>query len=321
MELSSQESLMNLVKHHFWFLPIALGALVIWTYWTVLGEIVGKWSSPEYSHGFFVPLFAVFLLWWRRNQIVSEACSPSTWGLLLLALGAGLRVVGAYYYVEYLEMLSLLLCLLGLSVCLGGKRAMHWAWPSIAFLFFMLPLPFTLEVMLSGPLRRVAVVASTYVLQTFGFSAVAEGNIILMESQPILVAEACSGLSMLLTFFALSTGLAIVTKRSFVEKIVLVLSALPIAIIANIARIVLTATLAEMVGNKAANFVFHEVAGLLMMSFALCLLGTEVLIIDRMFVARQEGDPSSPSALDGFVPHSLPVAASLPVPVSSGKAT
>ena len=184
----------------------------------------------------------------------------------------------------------------------------------------MLPLPYTIEVMLSGPLRRIAVIASTYTLQTFGFSAVAEGNIILMESQPILVAEACSGLSMLLTFFALSTGLAIVTKRSFVDKIVIVLSALPIAIIANVARIVLTATLAETVGNQAANYVFHEVAGLMMMSFALCLLGAEVLVMNKLFVERQERDRSS-TGFDSFIPHSLPATTPLSAPVSSGKAT
>jgi exosortase len=235
-------------------------------------------------------------------------------------LGGAARALGAFYYAEYLEMLSLLPCLVGLSLCSGGKQAFYWSWPSIAFLSFMLPLPYTVEVMLSGPLRRIAVVASTYALQTFGFSAVAEGNIILMESQPILVAEACSGLSMLLTFFALSTGLAIVAKRNWVDKIVIVFSALPIAIIANIARIVLTATLAETVGNQAANFVFHTLAGLLMMSFALCLLGAEVLIINRMFVLRQEDDPSS-SAFDGFIPHSLPVATPLPAPISSAKAT
>jgi exosortase len=311
---------MNTPKHYLQLMPLALGALVVWAYWIVLGEIVGKWSSPEYSHGYLVPVFAFFLLWLRRSQIVAESCCPSWWGLAPLAVGAAARVVGAFYYVEYLEMLSLLPCLVGLSLCSGGKQGLYWSWPSIAFLFFMLPLPYTVEVMLSGPLRRVAVVASTYVLQTFGFSAVAEGNIIHMESQPILVAEACSGLSMLLTFFALSTGLAIVIKRSWVDKTVIVLSALPIAIIANIARIVLTATLAETAGNQAANFVFHEVAGWLMMSFALCLLGAEVLLIDKILVVRQESDQSS-SAFGALIPHSLPAAAPLPAPVSSGKAT
>ena len=227
------------------------------------------------------------------------------------------RVVGAYYFTEYLEALSLLCCLVGLAICSGGKRALYWSWPSIAFLFFMLPLPYTLEVMLAGPLRRIAVIASTYTLQTFGFPAVAEGNIILLESQPILVAEACSGLSMLLTFFAISTGLALVINRFIVDKVVIVLSALPIAIIANLIRIVATAILAETVGSEAANLVFHDLAGWLMMPLALGFLSLELVIIDKLFVQRPESDQSA--GFEGFVPLSVPAMVSLPVPIHSSE--
>jgi exosortase len=306
---------MDLTKHRSLLIPIALGALVLWAYWHVFGANVEKWSSAEYSHGYFVPLFAAVLLWLRRTQLLGAPCTPSIWGLVPLAVGSAMRIAGAYYYMEYLEALSLLPCLVGFTICLGGKRALYWSWPSIAFLFFMLPLPYTLEVMLAGPLRRIAVIASTYTLQTFGFSAVAEGNIILMESQPILVAEACSGLSMLLTFFALSTGLALVTKRSLVDKAIVVVSALPIAIIANVVRIVLTAILAETIGSKAANLVFHDIAGWLMMPLALGLLAVELIIIDELFVHRPEDDQTF-SPFDGFVPafvsKSVPAPASIP---------
>lgn len=189
---------MNTTKHGLLLIPFGLGTLVFMAYWFLLSSIVSRWSSAEYSHCYFVPLFAVVLLWLRRSQIVSESCSPSWWGLVPLAVGSATRVAAAYYYMEYLEVLSLLPCLAGVAICTGGKRALQWSWPAIAFLLFMMPLPYTAEVMLAGPLRRIAVISSTYALQTFGFPAVSEGNIILMESQPILVAEACSGLSMLL---------------------------------------------------------------------------------------------------------------------------
>jgi exosortase len=302
---------MNLTKPGVLLIPIAVGSLLIWAYWYMLTASVGKWSSAEYSHGYFVPVFAVALLWLRRNQIISEPCSPSPWGLLVLAAGSAVRVAASYYYVEYLEALSLLPCLVGLALCSGGKRALYWSWPSIAFLFFMLPFPYTLEVMLAGPLRRVAVIASTYTLQTFGFSAVAEGNIILMESQPILVAEACSGLSMLLTFFAMSTGVAMVTKRCLIDKAAIVLSALPIAIIANICRIVSTAILADSVGGSVAALVFHDLAGWLMMPLALGLLALELVIIDKLFVERQESGQSSLRFETIATPHA-PAASSIP---------
>ncbi len=310
---------MNLDKYRSLLIPCGLGALLLWAYWFALGANAERWSSAEYSHGYLVPLFSAVLLWLRRAQILGEPCAPSCWGLVPLAIGSAVRVVGAFYYMEYLEALSLLPCLVGLSICLGGKRALYWSLPSIAFLFFMLPLPYTVEVMLAGPLRRVAVIASTYTLQTFGFSAVAEGNIIFMESQPILVAEACSGLSMLLTFFALSTGLALLTKRSLVDKVVVVLSALPIAIIANLFRIVLTATLAETVGSKAANVVFHDIAGWLMMPLALGLLAVELVIIDKLFVQPPAEADQTSSAFDGFVPHFVAKSVPVPAPDPSGE--
>jgi len=162
----------------------------------------------------------------------------------------------------------------GLSLCVGGKPALTWSLPAIGFLFFMLPFPYRAEILLGGPLRRIAVLASTYILQSLGFPAVAEGNVILMERAPIAVAEACSGLSMLLAFFALSTGLALVAKRFVGDKIVLVVSALPIAIVANVVRIVTTAILADTVGIELARHVFHDLAGWLMMPLALGLLGS-----------------------------------------------
>jgi exosortase len=305
-------------RHRLLLIPLALGALLLWAYWFTLASIVEKWSSPQYSHGYLVPLFSMALLWLRRSQITCDTLCPSCWGLVPLALGSAAHVAGAYFYLEYVETLSLLPCLAGFSLCCGGKRALTWSWPSIAFLFFMLPLPFSVELMLGGPLRRIAVLASTYTLQTLGFPAVAEGNIILLESQPIAVAEACSGLSMLLTFFALSTGYAIVIKRWWGDKIVLVLSALPIAIFANLVRIVATAVVAETLGTKAANVLFHDLAGWLMMPLALGMLAAELALIAKLFVESSKEDQSS-FALDGLVRLPVSAAAVVRAPVSSGK--
>src|SRR5207253_599308 len=95
----------------------------------------------------------------------------------------------------------------------GGWRALHWARPSLAFLLFMIPLPYRVEVALAQPLQRVATVSSTYVLQTLGFMSFSEGNVIRLGETRIGVVEACSGLSMLLIFFALATAVCLVVKR------------------------------------------------------------------------------------------------------------
>jgi len=266
-----------------------LGAILVWAYWPTLGEIWERWvSDPRYSHGYLVPVFSAYLLWMRRGQLAGKGITPNMWGMGFLVAGLGLHLTGARYYLDWISAASLLPTLAGLCLSLGGWKALRWAWPSIAFLGFMLPLPHRLEVALALPLQRVATQASTYVMQTIGLPAVAEGNIIIMEEARIGVAEACNGLGMLVTFFALATGVAIVLRRPWVDKLIVVLSAVPIALLANIARIIVTGLLAETAGPEVARDFFHVLAGWFMVPFALGLLWLELLLLSRLFI-----EPSS----------------------------
>src|SRR5581483_4191267 len=114
-----------------------------------------------------------------------------------LLAAAALRLAGAAFYVDWFDAVSLLPCLAGLCVLLGGPAALKWAGPSVAFLVFMLPLPYTAEVALARPLQSLATATSTYALQTLGVPALAEGNVIVIGQYRLGVVEACSGLGML----------------------------------------------------------------------------------------------------------------------------
>src|SRR5262249_50297625 len=157
-----------------------------------------------------------------------------------------------------LDSLSLLPSLVGLCVLLGGWPALRWTWPAIAFLSFMLPLPYVVEGAMAQPLQRLATFASTYTLQTIGFPAVAQGNIVIVNDLRIGVVEACNGLGMLVIFFAISTAVAFVIKRPLWEKVVVVASAVPVALLANVARITTTAVLMETVSPEFGQVVFHD---------------------------------------------------------------
>src|SRR5205814_72366 len=130
-------------------------------------------------------------------------------GLLVLLGAVGLRLHATYYHLIWDEQISLLPCVAGICLLLGGWHALRWAWPSIAFLAFMIPLPYTASVQLAGPLQRIATEATTFLLQTLGRPAVSEGNVILLNEIELGVVEACSGLRMLVIFFALSTAVAL----------------------------------------------------------------------------------------------------------------
>jgi exosortase len=268
---------------------VVLGVTLVWAYWPVLGDMAARWTlDPKYSHGYLVPLFSLWLLWRGLRKAAADS-SPtpwvgSWWGLPVLLLGVGVQAAGGYFYFDWLAEVSLLPSLAGLCLCLGGGRLLRIAWPAIAFLAFMLPLPYRVEVALGQPLQRLAAESSTFLLQMLGFFASAEGNVVVLKDGALDVVDACSGLGMLVTFFALATAVAIVLKRPLLDKIVILASAVPVAVIANTLRIVATGILHETAGAGAAKVLYHDLAGWLMMPLALLLLWLVQKLLSRLLV-------------------------------------
>src|SRR5262249_29563584 len=161
----------------------------------------------------------------------------------------------------------------------------------IAFLVFMMPPPFFAEQFLSQPLRRLATVMSTFLLETLGYPALAEGNLIKLEEVELKVADACSGLGMLVTFFTLSTALAILLQRGWLEKTGIICSAIPIAVLANVLRITATGLAHVSIGPQTAQLIMHDLAGWLMMPLALAMLWLYVWLLDWVFPLAAESVP------------------------------
>jgi exosortase len=275
---------------------LVLLACLLWSLWPALGSMVDRWrADPRYAHGYLVPAFSTALLWMRRGRLAGVISAPSTWGLASIALASALQLLGGYFQAEPIEGIALLPHLAGLALLAGGRPILSWAWPSIAFLAFMIPLPWRLETALATPLQSIASSASTYALQTLGYMAFAEGNVIQLSSARIGIAEACSGLSMLISFVALSTAAALVVKRPLVDRIVLVASSIPVALSANIARIVCTGILHDRVGGRVALAFYHDLAGWLMIPLALFLYWFEIRILSWLFI---EAVYKSPRAID-----------------------
>ncbi len=264
---------------------LLLGVCLLWSLWPALASMTDRWSTdPRYAHGYLVPVFSLALLWTRRARLDGVKPSGSIWGLALVGLGVVFQLAGGYFRHDSVEGLAFLPYLSGIAVLLGGWRVLGWAWPSIAFLAFMVPLPWRVENALGPPLQSVATSAGTYFLQVLGFMAFAEGNVIHVNDAQIGVVEACSGLSMLISFVALSTAAALVVKRPLLDRIVLVASSIPVALLANITRITLTGVLHERVGDHAASRFYHEMAGWLMIPFAVILYWSEIWVLSRLLV-------------------------------------
>jgi exosortase len=269
---------------------LLLAGCALWALWPVLNAMADRWSrDPRYAHGYLVPVFSVVLLRMRYGRIAGGELRPSTWGLALIALGAVFQLAGGYYRINSVEGLALPLYLGGAAALVGGWRALDWAWPAIAFLIFMLPLPWGVETALGPPLQSIATASSTYLLQTLGFMAFAEGNVIHLNEARIGVVEACSGLSMLISFIALSTAAALVVRRPLLDRMVLVSSAVPVALAANIVRITMTAIFHDRFGGHVASTFYHDIAGWIMIPIALLLYWLEIWILSHLLIERDHG--------------------------------
>jgi len=270
----------------------------VWACWPSVATMVHRWSSdPRYSFGFVVPVFAAWLWWSRRGLAAGERIDPNPWGLAWVSAGAVMKVLAVRNHLGWVDAIALLPILAGVALIAGGRRTLVTAWPSLIFLAFMVPLPYRWEVALGAPMQRLACTASTYMLQTCGISATSEGNIIDIDNTRINVAEACNGMGMLFMFLAFSTGVALVSSRPLADRIAIVVTAPAVAMVANIARIVATGVLFCYAGDEAAERLYHDLAGWVMMPLALAALALELWILSLLFV-----DSGPSSDLPGVLP-------------------
>ncbi len=269
-----------------------LAVVLAWSYAAPMAMLVGRWwNEPDYLYGFLVPVFSGWLLWHRRELLAGVTPKGSWWGLAFLAVAAAMRWASAYYFFALLDPLSVVPCLLGVVLFVGGWRVLWWAGPSVVFLGFMVPLPGFAAGLLGHQLQRVGTIVSTYVLQTMGIPAIAHGNVIRLTEAELGVVEACSGLRMMMLFVTVCVGAAMVMKSGILEKVIVVLSAAPIAVVANVIRISVTGVLHETAGQEIADAVFHDLAGWFMMPIAVLLLWGEMWLLAKILPPVEESRP------------------------------
>ncbi len=289
-----------------WTAIAVLTALLIYSYWPGLLNAQSSWSNPQYSHGWIVPLFSVALLFWWRKPVEPVSLSARIAGILLLMASFGLRLAVARYRIVTIDMYTFVPALAGVFLLVGGWSMFRWAWAPVAFLIFMYPLPDEATRYLLGPLQTLATIVSTYALQTIGLDAFREGNQIVVGEMHLGVVDACSGLRMLTIFVALSVALVMLGDRAWWENLVILASAIPIALIVNSIRITVTGLLYQVANSELAEMVFHDLAGWVMMPMALGMLFVLQQILAHLFVTedatvaalapRQAGGGAAPAA-------------------------
>ena len=187
---------------------VALLLLIVWLYASILARLFLQWvgpaRDPNFEHGIFVPLFALFVLWQDRGKLRAIVPAPSWTGLPLLVLGLLMLVLGVLGAELFFSRVSLLVLLAGLIVLFEGWtffRAVLFPW---AFLILMIPIPTLILQQITFPLQLLASKLATGLLELAGVPVLRQGNVIVLASMPLDVAEACSGIRSLLTLVTLA---------------------------------------------------------------------------------------------------------------------
>ena len=242
-------------------------------YAPVVPSMVGDWyNDPNYSHGFLVPLISAYFMWERRAALRAAVIAPSNFGLVMIA-GSLLLLVFGFVGTEYFTMRSSLVFLLAGIVlyCFGWSVLRVLALP-IGFLIFMVPLPYIVYDALAFPLKLLVTKFSVISLKAMSVIVWQEGNIIQFPETVLEVADACSGMRSMMSLLALSVAYAFFLEMKVIKRFILVLLAIPIAIVTNMLRVNGTGFLAQYYGSAAAEGFFHEFAGLAVFGLAMVFL-------------------------------------------------
>ncbi len=266
-------------KRDVWYLALLVPLLAV-VYSTVVPDMVGDWNNdPNYSHGFLVPLIAGYFLYQKWPELLRTPVCSSLMGLPVI-LGSLVLLAVGIAGTEYFSMRSSLIFLLaGIVLFLFGRKVLKILALPIGFLFFMVPLPYIVYDAMAFPLKLFITKVSVFSLKAMGIIVWREGNILMFPQTTLEVADACSGLRSLMSLLALGVAYAFFSQKSNLKRMLLVLSAIPIAILTNMLRVIVTGFLAQYYGAAAAEGFFHEFAGMAVFAMAMVLLvGTGALL-------------------------------------------
>ena len=249
--------------------------LLVVCFWSTLRDLVTTWSTDDnYSHGFLVPLLSLYF----ANEAARRGPVPlrggQVLGTVLIAVALLGKLATILVPIGIVGGLSFLVGLTGVVAVCGGREAVKRYGFALAFLVFMMPLPIALYTMIASPLQMMVSKVSAVFMNLVGIPVLRQGNMMTLPGNVhMFVAEACSGMRQLTGFLALATAVAFLTSRPWWYRAMLVAASLPIAMTANVIRVVVTGFIMYRFDPSYASGSFHAVEGLVMMGLGLLMLG------------------------------------------------
>ena len=255
------------------WLPVLLGLALMYVP-TYVNLARGLWMDPADAHGPIILVVVAWLVWRQRAALVGETgqCSPLAGGVLLVS-GLLFYAVGRSQGIAIFEVGSHIPVLAGTVLLLLGRRALAQLWFPLLFLIFLVPLPGFIIYAVTGPLKSLVSQIAESVLYGLGYPIARDGVILTIGQYQLLIADACSGLNSIYSLAALGfLYLNLTASRNLGRTALLLASIVPIALAANIIRVLILILVTFHLGDEVGQSFFHGSAGMALFAIALLLL-------------------------------------------------
>jgi len=256
-----------------WLPYIIVAILLVVLYYRVAVKLVYDWYTiPDYSHGFLVPLFAAFLVWDKRKVLKAIPIRQTWSGIVLVVFSIMVLILGVYGVELFTARISFILMITGLIATFFGWAMVRELRFPLLVLVLAIPFPAILFNRITFPLQLLASRIASDILPWLGVPTLHEGNVIELPIMKLEVAEACSGIRSLMSLFTLAVFYGYFLERTTTRRVILALASIPIAVTANVARIVGTGLCVQYWDPEKALGFFHEFSGWVMFVVSLACL-------------------------------------------------
>jgi len=293
--VAPETSLRKSISAESWIKVLLLTGLFIWMNLWQIRVLVNTWlHDANWAHGFVIPLFSLYLLYNRRDELAQARRRACLWGLPIMIMGIVFSFLGFYpigtYFISHV---SMIIMLFGLVLYVGGPQIIRITWLPILFLIFAMPIPDMAYNRIAVPLQEFAAEGTAILLRLFGVQISVDASSLQVVSisgkwHQLTVAEACSGIRSLMAFMALSVAWAYLEYRPVWQRVIIVASAVPIVILANVMRVAITSIMYVVDKPQLGQDFMHEFVGLLMLIPAAGMLWLLSYLLNSIFVEVEE---------------------------------
>ncbi|MBU1340620.1 MAG: exosortase/archaeosortase family protein [Proteobacteria bacterium] len=252
-------------------LPLVL--IFFFLYYKAIAKLISDWSiDPNFSHGFLIPFVALYMVWYKKNEISQIPHESSKTGIIIIILGMLIHIAGNVGSELFLMRFSMIITLSGIIMYYYGVKMFRELMVPVAYLIMMIPIPSIIWNKIAFPLQLFSANLSSHTISLLNIPVFREGNILHLANTSLEVIDACSGIRSLTSLLALTGVFAFLAPLGLFKKWILFFSAIPIAVAVNVIRLTITGAMAAWISPETAHGFLHDMSGLIIFGAALILV-------------------------------------------------